>query len=204
MTRTAGRLCTLLTSSGRSTGVGASIATPEPGDNGRLSSSEVTFCEGMVGSCSSWAGTSSTGTWRSPWAEVSSVSAVAWVSLQWSSWSTIDIWYPRVGVGKSRVEAGPIMREDQHNDYSATRDYWEPLTRTRSKKGNPRTNGEGAMISSFKLLPFRVNGIRAESGIGFPRIIQFIRMSGFPTSVRWKTKMRLSAVHFYFCFPGSS
>ena len=82
VTRTTGRLCTLLTSSDCSAGEGASIATPEPGDNGRLSSSEETFCGVMVRSCSSWTATSSTGLWRSSWTEVSSVSAVAWVSLQ--------------------------------------------------------------------------------------------------------------------------
>lgn len=77
VTRTRGILCTLLTSSDRSAEVGASIATPEPGDNGRLSSSEETFCEWMVRSCSSWATTCSTGLRYPSWAEVSSVSAVA-------------------------------------------------------------------------------------------------------------------------------
>jgi hypothetical protein len=61
VTWTTGRLWTLLTSSDRSAGVGASIATPELGDNGRLSSSEECFCGVMVRSCSSWAATSSVG-----------------------------------------------------------------------------------------------------------------------------------------------
>ena len=95
VTRTTGRLWILLTSSGCSGEAGASIATPELGDNGRLSSSAETFCDVMVRSPSSWAATSSTGLWRLSRGEVSSVSAVAWVSLQWPSWSTID-----VGIGR--------------------------------------------------------------------------------------------------------
>jgi len=169
VTRTTGRLCTLLASSGRSAGVGASIATPEAGDNGRLSASAVTFCGAMVRSCSSWTATSSTGLWRSSWTEASSVSAVAWVSLQWSSWSTMDVRgceEGRVDWGWAEDEGSPAQQLGRHGGSRG------PLTRTESvEETHRRTEGVWPIpVSSFSPLSHVIGVRRAEFGIDFPRL----------------------------------